>query len=155
MRPTRTPVGLELAAAARLVSRAFDETLVQAGGSLPVWLVLLNVKTRALANQRQLAAAVGVTEATLTHHLNAMAADGLVTRERDPANRRIQVVRLTASGEAAFDRLRAAAVSFDRRLRRGLDDTDVERLEQLLARLMRNVGAGPEGAPWVGLLDEA
>ena len=47
------------------MSRAFDEALVAAGGSLPVWLVLLNLKIRPRANQRELAAAVGIREATL------------------------------------------------------------------------------------------
>ena len=105
MRPARTPIGLELARAARTVSRAFDDALAEAGGSLPVWLVLLNLKTRQLSSQRDLADAVGVREATLTHHLNAMDSSGLITRTRDPANRRIHVVRLTEDGEAAFVRL--------------------------------------------------
>jgi MarR family transcriptional regulator for hemolysin len=35
---------------------------------------------------------VGVREATLTHHLNAMDTRGLITRTRDTANRRIHVI---------------------------------------------------------------
>ena len=31
-----------------------------------------------------------------------MEADGLLTRRRDPANRRVHVVELTAAGDAAF-----------------------------------------------------
>src|ERR1700761_4082125 len=89
--PFPVPVGLRLTAAARAVGRAFDEALAAAGGSLPVWLVLLNLKVRKPANQRELAEAVGIREATLTHHLNAMEADGLLTRTRDTANRRVQV----------------------------------------------------------------
>ena len=77
-RPTRTPLGLHLSRVARAVSRAFDQALADAGGSLPVWLVLLNLKTRRIANQRELAEAVGIREATLTHHLNAMESDGLL-----------------------------------------------------------------------------
>lgn len=108
------------ARAARLVRRAFDDALSQAGGSLQAWLVLLNLKIRPTANQRELAEAVGIREATLTHHLNAMETDGLLTRRRDHNNRRIHVVELTDGGEAAFLRLRDAAVAFDRRLRRGI-----------------------------------
>jgi MarR family transcriptional regulator for hemolysin len=141
MRPARTPIGLELARAARTVSRAFDDALAEAGGSLPVWLVLLNLKTRQVASQRELAQAVGVREATLTHHLNAMDAQGLVTRARDPANRRIHVVQLTPDGEAAFLRLREAATGFDRRLRDGLTDADLDGLAGLLGRLAANAAA--------------
>jgi MarR family transcriptional regulator for hemolysin len=149
MRPARTPIGLELARAARTVSRAFDEALAEAGGSLPVWLVLLNLKTRKVSSQRDLAEAVGVREATLTHHLNAMDTQGLVTRTRDPANRRIHVVKLTPDGEAAFIRLAQAAAAFDRRLRDGLTDTDLDGLAALLTRLAANVAGEPAPAgPW-------
>src|SRR5665213_2905009 len=102
MPPTQQPIGLQLTRSARTVSRAFDAALVEAGGSLPIWLVLLNLKTQRVANQRELADAVGVKEATLTHHLNAMDTEGLITRRRDSVNRRIHVVELTDAGEAAF-----------------------------------------------------
>src|SRR5580693_1195852 len=97
--PFPLPIGLRLAQAARAVERAFDEALSEAGGTLPVWLILLNLKIRKPANQRELAEAVGVREATLTHHLNAMDTRGLVTRTRDTQNRRIHVVELTDDGE--------------------------------------------------------
>ena len=149
MRPARTPIGLELARAARTVSRAFDDALAEAGGSLPAWLVLLNLKTRQVSSQRELAEAVGVREATLTHHLNAMESQGLVTRTRDPGNRRIHVVELTPAGEAAFVRLAEAATAFDRRLRDGLGDADLDVLATVLGRLAANVAGehGPAG-PW-------
>jgi MarR family transcriptional regulator, transcriptional regulator for hemolysin len=151
MRPAQTPIGLQLARSSRSVSRAFDEALSEAGGTLPVWLVLLNLKTRAIANQRELAEAVGVREATLTHHLNAMETGGLITRTRDPANRRVHVVALTQDGQAAFLRLRDAAVAFDRRLRRGLTASDLATLDDLLGRLSRNVTPPGEAPPlWAG-----
>src|ERR1700723_1912485 len=105
------PIGLRLAQAARVVERAFDEALAEAGGTLPVWLILLNLTIRKPANQRELAEAVGVREATLTHHLNAMDTEGLLTRQRDATNRRIHVVALTDAGEEMFLRLRTAAVA--------------------------------------------
>lgn len=138
MRPARPPIGLRLTQVARQVGRAFDEALAQTGGSLPVWLVLLNLKAHPQGSQRQIAQAVGVTEATLTHHLNSMDSDGLITRRRDPGNRRVHILELTAAGEAAFGHLRSAAVGFDRRLRRGLSDEEVEQLHGLLDRLSAN-----------------
>jgi len=138
-KPERPPIGLQLARAAKSVSRAFDDALTEAGGSLPVWLVLISLKSRRPGNQRELAGAVGIREATLTHHLNAMDAQGLVTRRRDPANRRVHLVELTEAGETLFLRLRDAAFAFDQRLRRGLTDRDAADLESLLFRLERNV----------------
>ena len=151
--PFPLPIGLRLSQAARAVERAFDEALGKAGGTLPVWLILLNLKIREPANQRELAEAVGVREATLTHHLNAMDARGLVTRTRAAANRRVQVVALTEAGEAAFVRLRHAAIAFDARLRAGLTDADIATLSNLLGHRAANAGPGEAAAPWAGLAD--
>jgi MarR family transcriptional regulator, transcriptional regulator for hemolysin len=126
--------------AARIVGRAFDEALTEAGGSLPVWLVLLNVETGQASTQRSLAATLGLREPTLSHHLATMEADGLITRRRDDANRRVQMVALTDEGRARLRRLREAAIAFDRRLRRGIDDADLARVDEILARLSANVG---------------
>ena len=142
--PAGPPIGLHLTRTARVLSRAFDDALAAAGGSVPVWLVLISLKTQRLANQRKLAETIGIQGATLTHHLNAMEADGLVTRRRDPTNRRVHVVELTDAGEALFQRLRAAAVAFDRQLRAGLADDDVATLARLLDRLRDNVAGQDE-----------
>jgi MarR family transcriptional regulator, transcriptional regulator for hemolysin len=135
----RPPIGLALNRAARIVGRAFDEALTEADGSLPVWLVLLNVQTNQASTQRSLAAALGLREPTLSHHLAAMEADGLITRRRDDANRRVQVVALTDAGQAQFRRLRRAAIAFDRRLRRDIDDADLALVDETLGRLTANV----------------
>jgi MarR family transcriptional regulator for hemolysin len=150
MPPTRPPIGLHLTRVARTVSRAFDEALAEAGGSLPVWLVLVNLKSTPGANQRLIAEAMAISEATLSHHLNYMDADGLITRRRDPANRRVHQLELTEAGEAAFIRLRDAAVAFDRRLRRGVTDEQAGQLHALLARLAANVDADPDHNPALG-----
>ncbi|MCO6006015.1 MarR family winged helix-turn-helix transcriptional regulator [Actinoallomurus purpureus] len=130
-----------MARTAKSVSRAFDDALAAAGGSLPVWLIMISLKTRSLGNQRELADAIGIRGATLTHHLNAMEADGLVTRQRDPANRRIHQVALTQRGETLFGRLAAAATEHDRRLHADLSKEDIATLERLLHRLQSNVGS--------------
>src|SRR6201996_1014733 len=139
MRPEQIPVGLQLTRTARLVGRAFDDALGEAGGSLPVWLVLLNLKIRRVASQRELADAVGVTAPTLTHHLGAVEADGLLVRRRDPENRRNHIVELTELGERRFERLRDAAIAFDTRLRAGFQPDELAELGTRLQRLSANV----------------
>jgi MarR family transcriptional regulator for hemolysin len=139
-RPAQLPIGLQLSRTAKAASRAFDDALAQAGGSVPVWLVLISLKSQRLRNQRELAEAVGIREATLTHHLNAMDGQGLITRRRDPANRRVHLVELTDAGEAAFLQLRGAATAFDQRLRAGLSKAEIAQLALLLDRLAANTG---------------
>jgi MarR family transcriptional regulator, transcriptional regulator for hemolysin len=142
------PIGLRLADVARDVSRAFDEALVTAGGSRPVWMVLLALKSRAADSQQQIADHIGIRGATLTHHLSSMEERGLVVRTREPGDRRTQVVRLTDEGERLFVALAGAAQAFDRRLRRGLENDEIAQLDSLLQRLHAN--AGVRGTPLPG-----
>jgi len=137
--PASTPLGLRLARTAKEITRAFDDALAEAGGSQPVWLVLISLKTRRLASQRELADAVGIREATLTHHLNAMDASGLITRRRDPDNRRVHLVELTQAGEEAFYRMRRAAFAFNERLLAGFGEEELAEFGRVLDRLRGNV----------------
>ncbi len=89
--------------------------------------------------QRELARAIGIDGATLTHHLNRMEAAGLISRTRDPENRHVHQVEFTDEGQACFDQLRGAAMAFDRRLRAGMSDEATAALGEALRRLRDNV----------------
>ena len=75
-RPTAQPLGLHLTRTARAVSQAFDRAMAEAGGSAATWQVLLLVRSGDWSTQSQLAKAMGVTAATLTHHLKGLEANG-------------------------------------------------------------------------------
>ncbi|WP_410615219.1 MarR family winged helix-turn-helix transcriptional regulator [Amycolatopsis sp. lyj-109] len=137
--PTTAPIGVILARTAKTAGRAFDHALAAAGGSQPVWQILISLKTTPAANQRELADTVGIQGATLTHHLNGMEDAGLVTRRRDPANRRVHLVELTNDGEQLFLKLASAAIAHDERMRKGLSDAEIAQLADLLRRLAANV----------------
>src|SRR5262245_12809489 len=138
-RPARPPIGLVVASTAKVLDRAFDDALVAVGGSRVTWLILMNLRRRPDASQRELADAIGIRGATLTHHLDAMEERGLLRRQRDPANRRVHRLTLTARGEEAFSSMLTTVGAFDRRLRHGLDDGELEQLERTLATLRANV----------------
>ena len=128
-----------LTRSARAIERAFDDRLGAVGGSGPIWLVLLSLKSGGSRNQRELARMIGIRGATLTHHLNAMETAGLITRRRDPDNRRVHIVEMTGPGNALFARLREVAMSFDQTLRQDLDASDLEVFSRVLAQLYANV----------------
>jgi len=138
MAPGEESLSLLIGRVAKDLSRAFDDVLVAAGGSSPTWQVLRALSTGDHRTQAELAAAIGVRQPTLTHHLDSLERAGLVTREREAANRRVQRVTVTESGEHLFLRLRRAAASFDGRLCAGLDDGDVTELRRLLGQLTEN-----------------
>jgi MarR family transcriptional regulator for hemolysin len=81
---------------------------------------------------------MGVTGATMTHHLNALESQGLVRRWREESNKRVQQVELTGDGVAMFDRLREVAMRHDQRLRSRLSVREVDQLAKLLHKLADN-----------------
>jgi MarR family transcriptional regulator, transcriptional regulator for hemolysin len=137
--PAQPPIGLRLTRTARAVSQAFERAMAEAGGSAATWQVLLLVRAQQWGTQSAMAEAMGITAATLTHHLNALERQGLVRRWREPGNRRNQRVELTDRGVELFDRLRAVAAAHDARLRSGLTDAQAAQLGELLDRLRAGV----------------
>jgi MarR family transcriptional regulator for hemolysin len=129
------PIGLHLARTARTVTQAFEHAMAEAGGSAAAFQVLLLVQSAKWGNQARMAEAMGITGATLTHHLNALERRGLVRRWRDPTNRRVQHTALTAAGEDLFARLRNAAVRHDERLRAQVTEDELALLRELLDKL--------------------
>lgn len=134
-RPTTQPLGLHLTRTARAAAQAFDRAMAGEGGSAATWQVLLLVRSGDWSTQSQLARAMGVTGATLTHHLKSLEADGLVRRWREPENGRVQRVELTPAGDEVFERLRGVAMRHDERLRELLTAEEAEQLRRILDRL--------------------
>jgi MarR family transcriptional regulator for hemolysin len=137
--PSAPPIGFVLSQVSKAVARAFDDAMTQAGGSLSTWLVLRSLMPGGHQPQSELAQAVGVQGPTLTHHLNGLEAQGLITRTRDKADRRAHQVALTPEGRARFLQLRQTAERFDARLRGDLTGQEVDLLRDLLQRLRANV----------------
>jgi MarR family transcriptional regulator, organic hydroperoxide resistance regulator len=139
--PLGWPTGRLLSSAARRVEREFNAHLDAWGlnhASMPV-LVYLSARDH---SQRELAAATGVTEQTMSRILARMERLGYVTRKPHPDDRRRHVISLTESGGAvlreAADRERSEAMVV-----RGLDDTQVVALRRTLAAI---IAAHPEPA---------
>jgi MarR family transcriptional regulator for hemolysin len=139
--PPGPPLGLLLTRSARVVERAFDDALAKVGGTTPMWLTLLAVKTGRGRNQRELAAVIGIHGATLTHHLNGMERAGLLLRQRQPDNRRQHQVELTDAGLALFHACRKAATAFDQQLREDIDPNKLADFADTLDQLRRNAAA--------------
>ncbi len=137
--PSAEPIGRAISSSAKVLSRAFERELAEAGGSQPVWLVLMALKQQRWRTQQDLAARVGIEGPTLTHHLDGLERAGLIDRSRDPDDRRAVRVELTDAGDELFHRLAGAAIGFDQRLGAGLSDEELDGFRRVLARLRENV----------------
>jgi DNA-binding MarR family transcriptional regulator len=110
------------------------------------YLILRILDERGPASISSLAAALGLDGSTVTRQVATLARQGLVERARHPADRRLAIVRVSATGHERMrevqDRRRARVASF-------LDawpPRDRMRLAELLTQLNAALGElAPEG----------
>src|SRR5829696_251922 len=96
--------------------------------------------------QGELIQEMGVAPSILVTLLNPLEADGLVTRERDPGDRRRHLVTLTAAGERHLVSASRAQKEAEDALFASLDERQREELGALLIALRDGLGADAESA---------
>lgn len=96
--------------------------------------------------QRELVQMMGVDPSILVTLLNPLEADGLVTRERDPRDRRRHIVTLTAAGKRRLAGASRAQKETEDALFASLDDDQREQLRALLLALRDGLAADPDSA---------
>ncbi|MDP9073923.1 MAG: MarR family transcriptional regulator [Actinomycetota bacterium] len=128
-------LGRLLAMTGKVVRENFDQDLAAVGSSLNTYVVLRTIDAGAGMSQRQLAATLGIEGPTMTHHLDRLAADGLILRVRDPGDRRAYHVELTEAGRAHLERVEVYAIELDRDFRSLFTPAEVELLTELLTRI--------------------
>jgi len=128
-------LGRLLALTSKVVRERFDQQLGEVGSSLNTFLILKHAAMYHGVSQRQLAERLGIEGPTLTHHLDRLAADGLACRVRDPQDRRVSSVELTAEGEAHLERVEAYANKADNEFRSLFTAGELKTLFALLNRI--------------------
>src|SRR3954470_13273933 len=96
--------------------------------------------------QGELIQEMGVAPSILVTLLNPLEAAGLVTRERDPEDRRRHLVTLTAAGEKHLVSASRAQKDAEDALFASLDEHQREQLGALLIALRDGLGANPDRA---------
>src|SRR3954470_5457678 len=96
--------------------------------------------------QSELIQEMGVAPSILVTLLNPLEADGLVTRERDPGDRRRHLVTLTPAGEHHLASASRAQKEAEDALFASLDNDQREQLRGLLVALRDGLAADAEGA---------
>ena len=129
---------LLLTTAARLVQRRFDEALAPLGLTRAA-VIALKAMSHGPMNQEQLAALVHVQSQTLGRVLTRLETGGLVSRTRDPHDRRQFQVEITDAGEAA---LRAAREAESAALPSDFDGWEI--LREQLSRFVNSFPSPPQ-----------
>ncbi|MPY93339.1 MAG: MarR family transcriptional regulator [Acidimicrobiia bacterium] len=132
-----------LMSTARAVRRAYDRCLADVGVNLTEASILAHLGDGGSLTQVQLARRIGTSRARVGVHIDALQCKGAVERRAHPSDRRVWMVCLTPVGEELW----ARTIDVDRDvrgyLRAGTTAAEREQLDNLLARIQRNVEAIP------------
>jgi DNA-binding MarR family transcriptional regulator len=96
--------------------------------------------------QRELGETMSVDPSILVTLLNPLEAEGFVSRERDPVDRRRHVVMLTAAGQRHCDNAMRAQREAEDALFAGLDDDQRQQLSAVLVALRNSLASGYKDA---------
>jgi len=87
----------------------------------------------------ELAKRLGLTPAAMTHRIDRMVADGLVTRERDEANRVRVIIELTPLGRDKWIELMRMAAVFEAEMLQDIAGEARPELAATLTRMLRRI----------------
>jgi DNA-binding MarR family transcriptional regulator len=138
--PMKTP-GHYISRTARAMARVGDIRLRALGFATAQLPVLAALKDGARRSQSELAAWAKVEQPTMAQLLARMERDGIVRRERDPADRRSSLISLTDQARAKLPAGRAILLQGNKDATRGLSAEEVKLLIALLSRVLANVEA--------------
>lgn len=130
-----------LYAATHAITRVYRPLLAELGLTYPQYIVLLVLLERGESTVNGIADALKLDAATVTPLLKRLAEAGFVSRERNRADERVVLVRLTDAGLALGPRL--AKVQDTVRCRTGLDADAFEQLRGVLKNLTATLAAEP------------
>ncbi|MFE6053545.1 MarR family winged helix-turn-helix transcriptional regulator [Kitasatospora sp. NPDC056446] len=126
----------------RRMGVAYDRQLTVLGITSAEWEVLKALVVSGSPYRLgpgELAKRLGLTPAAMTHRIDRMVADGLVTRDRDESNRVRVIIELTEAGRDKWlESMRMAAV-FEEGLLQDITGEERTVLSGLLARMLRRI----------------
>ncbi|WP_446221815.1 MarR family winged helix-turn-helix transcriptional regulator [Nocardia sp. IBHARD005] len=137
------PLGNLLSAAARTLSAELDAGLLAAGfddiraAHAPVFQVIDLEGTRLTV----LAERAGMTKQAMGELIRHLADRGYVEVGPDPADGRARLVRLTERGWSAVEAGLRVVEQFDRHLDQVIGDSEVDRLREILTRIIAGEGS--------------
>ncbi|KOG86952.1 MarR family winged helix-turn-helix transcriptional regulator [Streptomyces varsoviensis] len=126
----------------RRMNVAYGRQTADLGMSNTEWEVL---KALVLAGEPycmgpgELAKRLGLTPAAMTHRIDRMVGEGLVTRERDENNRVRVIIGITSEGRAKWLEAMRMATIFEGDLLQDLSGEERVALGEMLTRLLRRV----------------
>jgi DNA-binding MarR family transcriptional regulator len=130
--------GFLLAQLGRAVTRQYRCALSPIGLKPRETQALLRLRDEGPMSQQALGAALDIDASNLVALLNDLEGDGLISRRRDPDDRRRHVVEVSKRGAKLVDEVERAAAEVEDQFFAALDEDERVALQGLLARVARS-----------------
>ena len=131
---------MQIAQLSRAWRAELDRRLVGLGLSQARWLVLLHLaRFEELPTQRELAQSVGVEGPTLARLLDSLEAQGLVSRQAVPEDRRAKKICLSPQAQPLIEKIEAISTQLRKECFSGIDEEELRRCQQVHARILSNL----------------
>ncbi|MDI4664932.1 MarR family transcriptional regulator [Xanthobacter autotrophicus] len=132
----RERFGMLFVLVARRWRSALDAGLAEMGLSDATWSPLLHIgRSGGGLSQKDLAARVGIDGSSLVRLLDILADKGLIERRQDPADRRANLLFLTAAGHAAMAGIQRILTRIEDAMLADLSDAEMEAMTSALERI--------------------
>ena len=130
--------GFLLAQLGRAVTRQYRCALSPIGLKPRETQALLRLRADGAMSQQTLGATLDIDASNLVALLNDLEADSLISRRRDPEDRRRHVVEVSRRGTKLLDEVESAAGEVEDQFFAALDEDERAALQGLLARVARS-----------------
>jgi DNA-binding MarR family transcriptional regulator len=137
--PTERSPGFVTRRAHRAFDRLLNSFLLPHGLKTGYWYYLRVLWIEDNVSQKRLSELSNVAENTTTAMIAAMVRDGLVTRERDPNDKRSFLVSLTPKALALRDALMPFALTVNAIATKGIEKTELETCLSVLQAMSANL----------------
>jgi MarR family transcriptional regulator, transcriptional regulator for hemolysin len=140
-RNRKRSTALKLIVVARHLRRSFDQSVDRSGLTRAKWTLIAAVAHKPGATQRMIAEALEVREVTVGRMIDRLCAQGYLKRREHPSDRRAYCVYLTPAAQPVLDTIGELGKIHEAVIFAGFDNDDLERLNELLDAIARNLSA--------------
>lgn len=106
-------------------------------GELPILARL--IKKGDGVTQKEIMGDLPVSKSTMSKTINNLVQKGYLSKEEDPRDRRATRIYLTGKGEEVRDTIREIEREVEKRMLKGLDESEREELTGYLEKLLKNL----------------
>jgi MarR family transcriptional regulator for hemolysin len=134
-------IGLKLSLIARQMRLNFDQGAELKGLTRAKWTLIAAVSRNPGATQRVIAQALEVSEITVGRLIDRLCEEGFLQRSESPTDRRAYRLFVAAAAQPVLDQLDEVARIHEAQIFAGFEREDIEKLDELLDVIARNLSA--------------